>query len=69
MPQHVGRGHDADGDAVVVDNGGRDDVVRVQQGGDLLKRRVAPGDRFGWTISARLRPTVLFANLAEAVAE
>ncbi|WP_435843435.1 potassium-transporting ATPase subunit C [Streptomyces hirsutus] len=29
----------------------------------------APGDRFGWTISARLRPTVLFANLAEAVAE
>ncbi|GGQ88399.1 potassium-transporting ATPase subunit KdpB [Streptomyces flaveolus] len=28
-----------------------------------------PGDRFGWTISAWLWLTVLFANLAEAVAE
>ncbi|CAM5579237.1 Potassium-transporting ATPase ATP-binding subunit [Streptomyces tendae] len=28
-----------------------------------------PGDWFGWTISAWLWLTVLFANLAEAVAE
>ncbi|AJP00551.1 potassium transporter KtrB [Streptomyces cyaneogriseus subsp. noncyanogenus] len=28
-----------------------------------------PGDRFGWTVSAWLWMTVLFANLAEAVAE
>lgn len=28
-----------------------------------------PGDRFGWTVSAWLWLTVLFANLAEAVAE
>jgi potassium-transporting ATPase ATP-binding subunit len=28
-----------------------------------------PGDRFGWTISAWLWLTVVFANLAEAVAE
>lgn len=28
-----------------------------------------PGDRFGWTISAWLWLTVIFANLAEAVAE
>ncbi|MEZ3181286.1 potassium-transporting ATPase subunit KdpB [Streptomyces pimonensis] len=30
---------------------------------------VNPGDRFGWTISAWLWLTVIFANLAEAVAE